>query len=440
MPAAPFGARAARAGEGKAAGKTRLKVAYITVEFPSPPETFATNEVRHLRARGVEVKVHALRPAHKDAAAMVRERGVQALPTTHHTRRSYGAGLRYGLAHPARFVELLAWVVRVGFPDLERLVKSLALVPRSLEILEQLEQDPPEVVHLYWSHYPALVGHLVQRYLPRVVTSVSLVAYDIDMAWGGTRAVARRADVLRTLTRANLPLLERNFGIPPARVAVIYDALDTARADRLLASLKADKAPKRVVTAGRLQAGKGMDEVLEVFAEAHERHPDATLVVLGDGPARGCLEAKARSLGVASAVAFRGHVSHDEVFAEMAKAVVFLFLSKSERLPNVVKEAMYCECLCITTDTMGMRELIPGGAHGELVPVGEPRQALTALLAALERPDVQQTVGAKAKAHIREHFAIDKAVARYLALWEAARARRASDELPAGEGWGRAQR
>lgn len=420
--------------EGGSIAGCKLRVAYITSQFPSPPETFATNEIRHLRLLGVEVEVHALRPEHREAATIARDRGVRGVSVTHHTWRSYMAGLRYGLMHPTRLLELLTWTVRVGFPSLEQLGKSLAVVPRALEILERLEQDPPDVVHLYWCHYPSLVGHLVQRYLPQVTTSISFVAHDIDTAWRGTREVARRADVLRTLTRANLPLIERYFGLPVERVAVIYDALDTERADALLAPLAAGKVPKSIVTAGRLVVDKGMDEVLEVFAEAYRKHPDATLVILGDGPERSRLEAKAQGLGIASAVTFRGHVNHDEVLAEMARATVFLFLSKSERLPNVVKEAMYCKCYCIATDTLGMDELIPNVSHGYLVPVAAPHQALPALLEALEHPEgLQQRVGCRAKAYVREHFAINKAVGHYLALWQTARVRRDAEAGPEGE-------
>ena len=50
----------------------------------------------------------------------------------------------------------------------------------------------------------------------------------------------------------------------------------------------------------------------------------------------------------------------------MAESRYFIFLSnkKSERLPNVLKEAMQCGCVCISSKTKGIEELIQHGVNG----------------------------------------------------------------------------
>lgn len=400
--------------------KSNLDVAYVTMQFPVPSETFACNDVRVLTERGVAVTVHALRGRHPDADKLLREREVEDVVLTHNAPASLLRGLSYGLRHPFRLSHFLSWIVRTNWRKPEHLVKSFVLALRSLDIFSHLEKDPPDVVFIYWGHYPSMVGYLVKRHLPGVEVTLSLVAYDLDMGYGGSKVLARQADVVRTLSHTNVVQLSDMYGVPQESIEVVYDGVDMTRFEAVSSlDLQRVKRSKRIVSAGRLIVDKGMYEVLEVFATVLQRHPDATLVILGDGEERRGLEAKSRALGVAHAVEFKGHVNHDTVFEEMAKAEVFLFLSYAERLPNVVKEAMLCECVCIVSDTIGIRELIPDDTYGYVVESVE--QAGNAVLDVFA-PGAKETLVAsltdRASRHIAENLSVETSVSRYVALWE----------------------
>ncbi len=392
-----------------------MKVAYITMQFPYPSETFASNDVRLLR-KHAEVSVHGLRFAHPDAKKMLIERNLEKLTLTHNETTSVFAGLGYGLRRPQRLFALLSYSVGTSVTKPSHLLKSLLLVPRVLEIFSWLEREQPDVVHVYWGHYPALVGYLVERYLPQTVVTLSLAAYDLHMQYGGTKQVAQQAHAVRTLTKANVAQIEQVFGVPAERIEIIYDSLDIARGRRAL--LKKSKIPKRILTAGRLIEAKGMFEVLAVFAAVLKQHPEASLVVLGDGDKRDELEAHSRVLGLEHAVTFKGHVNHDTVFEEMAVAEVFLFLSKSERLPNVVKEAMLSGCVCVASATVGIEELIPNERYGFVVPVDDVAAATAATLHVLEPSFDRTSVIEEAEKHITEHFSLESSLQQYLNLWQ----------------------
>ena len=397
-----------------------LDVAYVTMQFPVPSETFACNDVRVLTEKGVAVSVHALRGRHEEADKLLRERDVEAIALTHSTPAALLRGLRYGMAHPFRLSHFFSWIVRTNWRNPEHLFKSLVLAPRALDIFSKLEQTPPDVVFIYWGHYPSVVGYLVKRYLPDVKVTLSLVAYDLDTGYGGSKVVAQQADVVRTLSEANLAQFSNMYGVPQEEIEVIYDGVDMTRFEKLSSlDLQRIKLPKRIVSAGRLVVEKGMYEVLEVFATVLQQHPDATLVILGDGEERQGLEAKSRVLGLEHAVEFKGHVNHDTVFEEMAKAEIFLFLSYAERLPNVVKEAMLCECVCVASDTIGIRELIPDDSYGYVVE--DTEEASTAVLNVLA-PGAKEALVApmveKASRHIAENLSVERSVSQYIALWE----------------------
>jgi colanic acid/amylovoran biosynthesis glycosyltransferase len=352
-----------------------MKVAYITMQFPRSSETFASNDVRKLAGRGVAVSVHALRPPAPECERLLRERRLERVPVRHNSVASSLSGLLVAGLRPRLLFGALSWLLRVTWRRPRHLLRSLALLPRSLAIFADLERERPDVVHIYWGHYPALVGYLVQRHLPEVALSMSLAAYDLHMRFGGTGEVARRAHAVRTLARENVAVIAETFGVPEERIHLIYDGVDTRRIQRLVEGVS--RVRHRIVTAGRLLAFKGVAEVVETFAQVRRVHPGATLVILGDGPERHRLEARVRELGLEEAVCFRGHVSQEAVFEEMAQAEVFLFLSRSERLPNVVKEAMLCGCLCVTTATVGIREVVPDDRYGYVVPVGDVPAAVT---------------------------------------------------------------
>ena len=398
-----------------------LSVTYITMQFPVPSETFACNDVRGLTKRGVEITAHSLRGEHPEAEKLLRERDIIEVGRTHSTPASLLRGLVFGLTHPFLFASFLSWIVRTNWRKPEHLLKSLLLVPRTLDVYAQVERDKPDVVHIYWGHYPSMVGYLVKRYLPKIKVTLSLVAYDLTMEYEGSKVVAQQADAVRTLSNANLEEVTSIYGVPKERIEVIYDGVDLTRIQNKLAetNLKRVKVPKRVLSVGRLVKRKGMAKVLDAFASVSEQHSDATLVILGDGEERQALEAQSRSLGIEHAVEFKGHVNHDTVFEEMAQAEVFLFMSYApdERLPNAVKEAMLCECVCVVSDTVGIRELIPDDSYGYVVE--DVEQASAAVLNVFQQgQELTTPLVDKASRRITERLSVETSVSQYIELWE----------------------
>ena len=349
-----------------------MKVSSITMTFPSRPETFASTDVRVLREAGVDVAVYAIRRPERDCQTLIDNRGLRGLSIYQGTVAAHVSGLWACLRHPMLVAQLLHWLWRSTWRKPGQFVGSLVFVPRSLGILESLSRERPDVVHLFWGHYPCIVGFLILKALPDIALSVFLGAYDLTRAFGGSGWVARRADVVWTHAACNLPDLER-LGVDRGRIHVAYRGLDL----HLFRSFDTAKIRYRIVSVGRLIAPKGMDEVLRVFRKVQEKWPAATLVVVGDGPERAGLEQLSKSLGVHGAVKFTGHLLQRDVAKEMAAAEVFLLMSHkdSERLPNVVKEAMANRCLCVVTETPGIDELIVHEEHGFVVHRGDTAAA-----------------------------------------------------------------
>jgi glycosyltransferase involved in cell wall biosynthesis len=94
---------------------------------------------------------------------------------------------------------------------------------------------------------------------------------------------------------------------PGANVVAVPNAL-YSRAS--IQSATADESGSAFVFVGRLVPTKKPELLIEAFAEARRRLPsDAHLILVGDGPLRQELEARAVTLGVQGQVSFRGHVN-----------------------------------------------------------------------------------------------------------------------------------
>lgn len=151
---------------------------------------------------------------------------------------------------------------------------------------------------------------------------------------------------------------------------------------------------------------------LPLVFKAMQLLPQATLVVISDGPMRKKWEALARELGVAPRVTFRGWLSDEtEVARVMKSAHVFVMPSLSEGGPRVALEAMMLGMPVVSTKVGVMPDVIVHGRNGYLVDA-TPEAFADALKPLLADPALRERVGAEASAIIDQHER-EPAIARY---------------------------
>jgi glycosyltransferase involved in cell wall biosynthesis len=126
-----------------------------------------------------------------------------------------------------------------------------------------------------------------------------------------------------------------------------------------------------VAVVADLHPRKGHDVLVDAAPEVLRHFPDATFVLVGDGPERANLEARATAQGVASAFTFAGY--DENVALHLHDADVFVLPSHTEAFPNAVLEAMCAGLPTIASGVGGLVELVDDGRTGLLVPPGDPR-------------------------------------------------------------------
>jgi rhamnosyl/mannosyltransferase len=159
---------------------------------------------------------------------------------------------------------------------------------------------------------------------------------------------------------------------------------------------------KVILAAGRLIYYKGFEVLLEALARL-----DAHLVIVGEGPLRASLEAKARSLGIAGRVTFTGGIHQSEIPAWYRAADVFAFpsIARSEAFGIVQLEAMASGLPVVNTQLdSGVPFVSVDGETGVTVPPGDPAALAAALGMLLADRELRERLGRRARQRVRELF------------------------------------
>ncbi|NOZ95465.1 MAG: glycosyltransferase family 4 protein [Acidobacteria bacterium] len=173
-----------------------------------------------------------------------------------------------------------------------------------------------------------------------------------------------------------------------------------------------------VLYAGRLAREKGIDVLLKAMALVLETGSRAVLVVAGDGPQRGHLEASARRRLPPDSFRFTGRVS-PEALARLHNeaSVVALPTLWMENCPVAVLEAMAHGCPVVATRIGGLPELVDDGVTGFLFDRKDPVDLGSKILRLIQDPGLRQRTGQAAAARHRAQFTPEVHAARLAATY-----------------------
>jgi phosphatidylinositol alpha-1,6-mannosyltransferase len=177
-----------------------------------------------------------------------------------------------------------------------------------------------------------------------------------------------------------------------------------------------------IVCVSRLVARKGQDVLIASMAEIRRRVPDATLLIVGDGPYRERLQALAASAPNGSVV-FAGQVSEEDLPRYYRAGHVFAMPCRSrvaglevEGWGNVFIEAAACARPVVVGDSGGARESLVDGETGILVRGSRRAEVANAVASLLEEPTRAEAMGAAGRARVERDHTWPK-IAEQLASW-----------------------
>ena len=385
------------------------------MQFPAPSETFASSDIQSLNKLNPEVSVYSLKSKHSDYNRMIKDRKLQNISIFTCKVKENILGLIEIIKSPFLFIFLLFWLIKNDLKKTGHFIRCFALIPASFYILSQLKKEKPDVVHLFWGHYPSLVGFLVKRVLKNSKISMFLGAYDLEYNLNISKDLAKNADFIFTHAKANIPQLNK-MNIKTDGINVIHRGINIKDLSLVIENI--DKKSNQIICAGRFLPDKGFDKVIDIFSKLHKNINSSNLVLVGYGSAQSDLEKQTIDLKIESNVTFTGYLSQNDVLKFMVESDIFLFLSSKagERLPNVVKEAMLAGCICIVSNTPGIDELIEHGKTGFIIE--ENNYDLIPNLISSLNEIKKEEIRANAKEFILKNFDVELSMKKYINIWE----------------------
>lgn len=189
----------------------------------------------------------------------------------------------------------------------------------------------------------------------------------------------RRAQRVLATSAHSASAIAREYGVAPACVFVVPEAIELERWRETLAS--AESLPREapsILCVAHLYRRK---DVATLLAAMIGLRSEAVLRIVGAGPELRRLQRLAERLGLGSRVEFLGHVSFSRLAAEYRRAEIFCLPSRQEGFGIVFLEAMAAGLPIVAARAAAVPEVVADGECGILVP---PRDA-SALAGALER-------------------------------------------------------
>jgi glycosyltransferase involved in cell wall biosynthesis len=385
-----------------------LKIAYLVNQYPMVSHSFIRREILALEAHGFEVARFALRGWAEELPDPV-DRNEQTR-TRYVLRRGIIPvlidALRVMVRSPRRFVRALRQAMRMGRRSDRTLPYHLIYLAEACRVLGWVRRSACARVHAHFGTNSAEVAMLT-RLLGGPEYSFTVHGPDEFMAPMGLDEKIHHAAFVVAIScfgRSQLYLRSRYRDWP--KIHVVHCGLESSFHDHASGAAPADP---RLVCVGRLCEAKGQLLLIEAVARLMRAGIECELVLAGDGPLRGEIEALIARLDLGSRVRVTGWISSNRVRAEILAARALILPSFAEGLPVVLMEAMALRRPVLSTYVAGIPELVIPGENGWLFPAGSIEDLVSAMASCLSTdPAELARMGESGHARVMAEHSIDR--------------------------------
>jgi glycosyltransferase involved in cell wall biosynthesis len=231
------------------------------------------------------------------------------------------------------------------------------------------------------------------------------------------RYTSRLASVFVAVSRQTALQAEQQGEVAVGRAVVIENGIDlgafapnTQARAAVRSEIGVPPFARVIGTVGRLSPIK--NQPLLIRATAPLLGPNHHLVIVGDGPHRGAVEAEVRCSGKAAFTHILGQ--RTDVHHLLPAFDVFVLTSDSEGLPMVIPEAMACALPIVSTDVGGISDAVADGQTGYLAPKGDAVAVRGCIERLLGDDGLLRTMGERAREVCLSRYSSSSMRDRYL--------------------------
>jgi glycosyltransferase involved in cell wall biosynthesis len=291
-----------------------------------------------------------------------------------------------------------------------------------------------DVVHVHWP-----IPHAVFGLAARRAAGVPLVCtfHGVELTWTRRqlpflvpflRHVIRTSDAVTANSSYTEGMIRAVYDRPVERIP--FGAACEAGPDAPTEREKdRDGEAFELLFVGRLVERKGVHYLLDALTRLRSARP-VYLRVIGDGPMRPALEARARELGLGDRVRFDGFVPADELARRFAGADAFVLPAivdakgDTEGLGVVLIEALSHRLPAIASAAGGIVDIVRDGETGLLVPPADAGALAGAIDRLVADPALARRIAEAGREHVEREFSWPAIIDRLSTLYHGLAARR----------------
>jgi glycosyltransferase involved in cell wall biosynthesis len=290
--------------------------------------------------------------------------------------------------------------------------RTRQIIWRTGVLRQAIQESQPDIVIAFTAE-PNIRAVLAARSLkiPVVISErTDPCLHDIGWKWSLPRRLTYPfADILVCQTVSSLARFQKMMKVKGRIIPNLIAAPPLTRSGILMQSARTQRV---VIAMGRLEKQKGFDILLKAFALVAPHHPHWSLKILGHGSLKDDLQNLAEYLAISSKVQFAG--VHNDPFADLRQADLFVLSSRFEGFPNALCEAMACGLPAISFDCpSGPSDIIRNGKDGILVPAEDTTALASAMNDLMTNETRREQISMRAP-EVLQRFSAP----RILSLWD----------------------
>lgn len=170
--------------------------------------------------------------------------------------------------------------------------------------------------------------------------------------------------------------------------------------------------------AGRFTAVKDLPTLLRAFSLIHQHHPNAALVIVGEGDrhAQQALRQLATELDLSPALRIVKPTPQVEKY--MQAFDVYANSSLYEGMSNTLLEAMGCGASIVATSVGGTPFIVNNHKNGLLVEPQSPERFADAIGQLMANPRLKMTLAESARRYVEQHHSVENFVCKHEELYQ----------------------
>ncbi len=399
-----------------------IRLIYLIGTYPELTNTFIDREITTLRKLGgFQIRIVSLRSPHTTASYSQEQKALhqETLYLIPH-RWVYFNYLKFILANlyflfrkPRVYFKSLFEFRTPAKEGLKGWLKTVIHFWQGVYTSYLLRQEEFDHVHVHFMDRAVLVAMVVCRLLDK---TYSFTAHAADIYTGVTlvRKKINNASFMVTVSKYNKQHLLTTYpGINADKIHILHPWVDVSHFKSN--SLRPASESFHILSVGRLVEKKGHLDLVDAIRILRDRGVNAECQIVGDGPLLPILKERIAALDLQDHTHLLGGVPQQDVMRLLqewanvfALACVISENGDRDGIPVSLAEAMAMKIPVVSTDIVGIRELVQPGS-GLLVPSHNPA-ALAQALQTLAVQDHASTLqmGSKGRSIVEDEFNLVK--------------------------------